>query len=68
MKNAAAGMILMILAGVLILWSGIPLAVSVLAELVHLLGYGFTLGLVYGLLALAVSLPLPVWYAYRHRS
>lgn len=67
MKNAAAGMILMILAGVLVAGSGIPSAVSVLAGLVRLLGYGFTLGLVYGLVALAVSLPLLVWYAFRHR-
>jgi hypothetical protein len=68
MKNAAAGMILMILAGVLVVLSGIPWAVSVLAELVRLLGYGFTLGLVYGLVALAISLPLLLWYMYRHRS
>jgi hypothetical protein len=68
MKNAAAGMILMILAGVLVVWSGIPSAVSVLAGLVRLLGYGFILGLVYGILALVVSLPLLVGYVYRHYS
>lgn len=68
MKNAIAGMILMILAGVLIVWSGIPSVVSILAGLVRLLGYGFTLGLVYGLVALIVSLPLLVWFAYRHHS
>lgn len=67
MKNAAAGMILMLLAGVLVVWSGIPWALSVLDELVRTLGYGFTLGLVYGLVALAASLPLLLWYAYRHR-
>ena len=67
-KNAAAGMILLILAGVLVAWSGIPSAVYIVTELMYLLGYGFTLGLVYGLLAFAVSLPLLVWYAYRHRS
>jgi hypothetical protein len=42
--------------------------VYVVTELIYLLGYGFTLGLVYGLLAFAVSLPLLVWYAYTHRS
>jgi hypothetical protein len=68
MKNAAAGLILITLAGVLIAWSGIPWAVSVLAELVRLLGEGFTLGLVFGLVAFAVSLPLLVWYAYKHGS
>jgi membrane glycosyltransferase len=67
-KNAAAGMIFLILAGVLVVWSGIPSAVYVVTELIYLLGYGFTLGLVYGLLAFAVSLPLLVWYAYTHRS
>lgn len=68
MKNAAAGVILMTLAGVLIVWSGIPLAISVLAEFMRLLGYGFTLGLVFGLVAFAVSLPLLAWYAYKHCS
>ena len=66
MKNAAAGMVLMVLAAVVGIWSGIPVIVSLLTELVRLLGYGFTLGLVYGLVALAVSLPLILWYAYRH--
>jgi hypothetical protein len=68
MKNAAAGLILMTLAGVLIVWSGIPLAISVLAELMRLLGEGFTLGLVYGLVAFTVSLPLLFWYLYKHCS
>jgi hypothetical protein len=62
MKNAAAGMILMTLVGVLVVLSGIPLAVSVLSGLVLLLGYGFMLGLVYGLVVLAASLPLLFWY------
>lgn len=68
MKNAAVGCVLLVLAGTLILWSGVPWAISVLDELLHLLGYGFTLGLVYGLVALAISLPLLVWYAYTHHS
>jgi len=65
-KNAAAGIILMIIAGVLIAGSGIPLAISVLDEFMRLLGYGFTLGLVFGLVAFAISLPLLVWFAYKH--
>jgi len=68
MKNAAVGSILLIAFGLLVVWSGIPWAVSALTGLVSILGYGFTLGLVYGLVALAVSLPLLVWYAYAHRS
>ena len=68
MKNAAAGSILLVLAGLLIAGSGIPWAVSLLDDLVRLLGYGFTLGVVYGLVALFVSMPLLFWYGYKHRS
>jgi hypothetical protein len=68
MKNAAAGIILLTLAGVLAAGSGIPEAVDLLTGLVLLIGDGFTLGLIYGLLALAVSLPLIFWYGYSHRS
>lgn len=65
MKNAAAGTLLLILAGLLVLWSGIPWAVMVLDGLLHLIGYGFLLGLVYGLIALIVSSPLLVWHVSR---
>jgi hypothetical protein len=68
MKNAALGMILLTLAGILVAGSGIPLPIAVLAELMSLLEYGFTLGLVYGLVAFAASLPLLFWYAYTHRD
>jgi hypothetical protein len=68
MKNAASGVILLTLAGVLVVWSGIPSAVNILTELLHLLASGFTLGLVYGLVALSVSLPLFFWYMYRHHT
>lgn len=68
LKNAAAGMILLVIAGIVIVWSGIPPAVYVLTELVRLLGYGFTLGIVYGLVALFVSLPLLFWFAYKRCS
>ena len=68
MKNAAAGIILMILAGALAAGSGIPWVVYLMTELVRLLGYGITLGFVYGLVALTVSLPLLFWYLYTHRS
>ncbi len=65
MKNAAAGSLLLILAGILVLWSNIPPAVSLLTALVRLVGYGFTLGLVFGLVGLTVSLPLLLWYVFR---
>ncbi|MDD1674027.1 MAG: metalloprotease family protein [Methanomicrobiales archaeon] len=68
MKNAASGVILLTLAGVLVVWSGIPSAVYILSEIMHLLGSGFTPGLVYGLVALAVSLPLVFWYALRQHA
>jgi hypothetical protein len=68
MKNAAVGFLLICLAGIMILWSGIAVAENLLAEMIHLLGIGFTLGLVYGCIALAISLPLIFWYAYTHRS
>jgi hypothetical protein len=68
MKNAAVGSSLLILTGMLVMWSGIPWAVSVLTELVRLLGYGFMLGLVFGLVAFTASLPLLFWYVYKHRS
>lgn len=66
MKNAAYGVILLTLAGFLVIWSGIPSAVSILTGLLHLLSFGFTLGLVYGLVTLAVSMPLLFWYISRH--
>lgn len=64
MKNAAAGTILLLLAGVLMVWTGIPAAITALDALMRLIGLGFVLGLVYGLVALVVSLPLIVWYIY----
>ena len=62
-RNAAAGSAVLILAAVMVMWSGIPGAVAVLDSLVRLLGYGFTLGLVYGFVALAASAPVVAWYA-----
>jgi hypothetical protein len=67
-KNATAGFLLSALAGVMILWSKIPVAENFLTVVMHLLDLGFTLGLVYGLIALTVSLPLVLWYGYTRRS
>lgn len=68
MKNAAVGSGLLLIAGTLLVWSGIPLVTAGIDELMRLLGYGFTLGLVYGLVALIVSLPLVIWYIHKHNS
>jgi hypothetical protein len=64
MKNAAVGTFLLALAAFMIIWSNIPLAITVFAEFMRLLEIGFTLGLVYGLIALLISSPLIIWYGY----
>ena len=63
-KNAAIGIFLLSLAGIMIIWSGIPAAVDILVEFMRLLEIGFTLGLVYGLIALLISSPLILWYGF----
>jgi hypothetical protein len=68
MKNAAIGIFLLTLAGIMIIWSGIPFAVYLLGEFLHLLEIGFTLGLVYGLIALIISFPLILWYGIKRSS
>ena len=65
MKNAAIGIVLLALAGIMIIWSGIPAAIFLLGEFIALLEIGFTLGLAYGLIALAISFPLVLWYAIK---
>jgi hypothetical protein len=66
MKNAAFGTCILAIAGVLILWSGIPWAVTILSEIMRILGMGFVLGLGFGLIALVLSSPLLLFYLYRH--
>ncbi|OPX63482.1 MAG: hypothetical protein A4E34_00902 [Methanoregula sp. PtaU1.Bin006] len=65
MKNAAEGSLLLILAGIIVVWSGIPWAEAAAEELVRLLGYGFMMGLVFGLIAFIVSLPPAAWHLVR---
>jgi hypothetical protein len=67
LKNAAAGCLLLALAGIAIAWTGIPWAIGILDRILILIGYGFLLGLVYGLTALVASLPLVFWHVYRNR-
>ncbi|MCK9580670.1 MAG: hypothetical protein M0Q92_09500 [Methanoregula sp.] len=64
MKNASIGIFLLTLAGIMIVWSKIPIAISLLDEFMRLLEIGFTLGFVYGLIALLISLPVILWYVY----
>ena len=66
-KNAAIGIFLLMLGGIMVIWSGIPQAISILDEVARLIEIGFTLGLVYGIIALVISLPLIFWYAYTRR-
>jgi hypothetical protein len=68
MKNAAIGFFLILLLGILIIWSGIPLVVDLLTRFLYLLQIGFSLGLVYGLIALIISLPLLIWSGYTRSS
>lgn len=65
-RNAAIGIGIITLAGLVILWSGIPFAVSVLEEITLLVGIGFALGLVFGIIALVISVPLMIWYVHNH--
>ena len=64
-KNAAIGICIIALAGVLILWSSIPLAVSILAEIIRLISIGFVLGLAFGIIALIISFPLMILYMHK---
>ena len=64
-KNAAMGICISTLAGVLILWSSIPLAVIIFAEIVRLISIGFVLGLAFGITALIISFPLMILYMHK---
>ncbi|MFA4876514.1 MAG: hypothetical protein WC586_03800 [Methanoregula sp.] len=64
LRNAALGIVLVFLAGLLIFWSNIPWAVAVALEITRIIGLGFTTGLFFLLIALACSLPVIVWYVF----
>lgn len=66
LRNAAIGICIITLTGIVILWSGIPVAVSVLEGITRLIGIGFALGLAFGIIALIISFPLMIWYVHRH--
>jgi hypothetical protein len=67
LKNAAAGIVLIIVAGILVYMSGIVPAISLLDDLTYVIGIGFSLCLVPGIIALILSLPLVLWYSWTHR-
>jgi len=64
-KNAAIGICIITLTGMLILWSGIPLAVRFLTEITHLVSIGFFLGLTFGIIALLISFPLVILFIHK---
>jgi len=68
MKNAAIGILLLLIAGILVIWSGFSQLVYLLDGGMFLLGIGCTLSLVYGSIALIISSPLILWYGYTRNS
>jgi hypothetical protein len=57
MKNAAAGLVILVGAGLLIIGSGVDLIVSLFGSLLHLIATGLALGLMFELLTVFVSIP-----------
>jgi hypothetical protein len=68
LTNAAIGIVLIALAGLLIFLSGVPWAVSMLWQITYVIGMGFSLGLTFGLIALVISLVPMAWYLYTRSS
>jgi len=67
LRNAILGIAAIAVIGIVILSSGIDWAEKFLWQVVSIIGQGFTLGLVFGLVALAVSLLPLSWYLWTHR-
>jgi hypothetical protein len=66
MKNAAVGIGMITLVGILILWSNLPQAITLMEGIIRFVGIGFAFGLMSEIIALVVSFPLIVWYLPRH--
>lgn len=64
-RNAAIGIGILVLFGLLILWSQYPFAVNALTGIMGILSIGFGLGLGFGLIALMLSSPLILIFIYR---
>ena len=67
-RNASVGICILALTGVIILWSQIPAAVSILTEITRIMGMGFALGLGFGLIALVLSSPLLIVCLWRRTA
>jgi hypothetical protein len=65
-RNAAIGIGILTFAGILILWSGVPLVISILAEITRLVSIGFIFGLLFGMIALIISIPLMIVYIHKN--
>jgi len=68
MKNATIGCCILAITSILVLWSQYPLAISILSEIMRIIGRGFALGLGFGLVALVLSSPLIVICLHRHTA
>ncbi len=64
-RNAAIGISIMVITGLLILWSQCPWAVNALTEIMRIMAMGFGLGLGFGLIALVLSSPLILIFFFR---
>ncbi|PKL57937.1 MAG: hypothetical protein CVV34_04920 [Methanomicrobiales archaeon HGW-Methanomicrobiales-5] len=64
-RNAAIGISIMVITGLIILWSQYPWAVNALTEIMRIMAMGFGLGLGFGLIALVLSSPLIIIFFFR---
>ena len=65
-KNAAIGIGIIALIGILILWSSLPFAVSILMMIISFIEMGFILGLLFGMIALVISVPVVILYIHKN--
>ncbi len=65
-KNAAIGIGIIALIGILILWSSLPFAVSILMKIISFIEMGFILGLLFGIIALVISVPVVILYIHKN--
>jgi len=64
-KNAAIGISIITFLGILLIWSSIPVAVNLMEGITFLVGISFTLGFLFGIIALVISSPLIIWYVHK---
>jgi hypothetical protein len=67
LKNAAIGITLMVICGILIFQSGFLPAINILDDLTYVIGTGFSLCIIPGLIAIILSLPTIIWYIFTYR-